>query len=294
KTTMANEEIIIGKNSDYTYDYMIDWGDGTVEQINSGDNDSHVYASAGTYTVAIKGQFPRFDATSFDEDNAFKLMSIEQWGTIEWESMRNAFNACGNMVYNAADVPDLSKVTDMANMFIGATSFDGNLNGWDTSSVIVMNGMFRGATSFNGDISDWDTSSVTIMANMFNGATSFNGDISGWNTSNVTTMEEMFSGAIAFNGDISGWNTSGVTVMTGMFAEASAFNQDISGWNTSSVTTMAGMFSGASAFDQYLGGWNLSSIEYMDFMLNNSGMSMANYGATLVGWAGQPNLPSNI
>ena len=71
--------------------------------------------------------------------------------------------------------------------------------------------MFWGATAFNADISGWDTSSVADMSHMFYEATLFNADISGWDTSSVTNMTSMFHGAVAFNADISGWDTSSVT-----------------------------------------------------------------------------------
>ena len=71
--------------------------------------------------------------------------------------------------------------------------------------------MFWGATAFNADISGWDTSSVADMSHMFYEATLFNADISGWDTSSVTNMTSMFHGATAFNADISGWDTSSVT-----------------------------------------------------------------------------------
>ncbi|MEE1963877.1 BspA family leucine-rich repeat surface protein [Allomuricauda taeanensis] len=370
KTTVANEEIVFDSDANLTYDYAIDWGDGTVEQITSNDEQRHTYAVAGTYTVAIKGRFPAIHF--FNEDITVtpeKLMSIEQWGSIQWENMKYAFILCENMVHNATDVPDLSQVTDMTAMFAHATSFNGDIGGWDTSNVTDMGYMFNGATSFNGDISGWDTSSVTDMIGMFNDATTFNGDISGWDTSqvtnmaamfgeattfnqgiggwdtsnvasmsgmflgatsfnqdignwdtssvtnmtgmfdgatsfnqdiggwdtsNVTNMSYMFGGATTFNQDIGNWDTSNVASMSGMFTLATSFNGDISGWDTSQVTNMASMFEGTTAFDQSLGSWGISSITNMTDMLNGCGMSVANYGATLVGWAGQPNAPSNI
>jgi surface protein len=61
-----------------------------------------------------------------------------------------------------------------------------------------------GATNFNGNIGGWDTSKVTDMSNMFNGASAFNGNIGGWNTRSVTDMSRMFDGASAFNNGGSG------------------------------------------------------------------------------------------
>jgi len=160
--------------------------------------------------------------------------------------------------------------------------------------------MFSDATSFNGDISGWDTSSVTDMDGMFRNATSFIGDISGWDTSSVTDMRYMFDGASSFNRDISGWDTSSVTSMHRMFAGAVNFNQDISGWNTSNVTDVSRMFLGAGSFDQNLGSWNIGNISAflpMQRMLDNSGMSPQNLNATIIGWHNfvqQNNGPNNI
>jgi surface protein len=148
-----------------------------------------------------------------------------------------------------------------------------------------MSGMFFLATAFNGDVSGWDTGSVTNMSGMFASATAFNGDVSGWDTGSVTDMSYMFALATAFNGDVSGWDTGSVTTMSLMFSGAEAFNGDVSDWDTGLVTTMSLMFSGATAFNQSLGAWDISEVIDMENMLDDSGLSVANYDATLNGWA---------
>jgi len=55
---------------------------------------------------------------------------------------------------------------------------------WDVSRVTDMNQMFFDARSFNADISKWDVSSVTNMQSMFYYAQSFSRTLCGaWKTS---------------------------------------------------------------------------------------------------------------
>ncbi|WP_318345462.1 BspA family leucine-rich repeat surface protein, partial [Flagellimonas baculiformis] len=235
KTEADNEEVVIWTDQQLTYDYTIDWGDGTEEQIATGGELIHIYAVPGTHTVAIKGKFPAiYNYVEGFNPSAHKLLSIEQWGSIQWEDMFGAFGYCVNMVLNATDVPDLSQVTDMRVMFYKATSFHGDISGWDTSNVTNMRDMFHEAASFNGDLSGWDTANVTNMAYMFRGATSFNGDISGWDTSNVVNMNRMFLGATAFDKDLGNWDISSVKYMEQMLdnsgMSALNFSNTLIGW----------------------------------------------------------------
>jgi len=275
KTETDGEEIVILTSAAYNYNYTLDWGDGTVEELTEG-SPAHVYATAGTYTVAIKGQFPSIviGLSAHRE----KLASMEQWGDVQWQQLFSSFLNCGNMVYNATDAPDLTNVTSLANMFNMEEYWDQGIDG----------------ATFYGDFSNWETGNVTDMNGTFLGANSFNGDISGWDVSQVTDMKNMFVGATSFNADISAWDTGSVTNMSGMFGYTTEFNADIGGWDVSHVTDMYGMFYEATSFSRNLGQWDISNVTDMDLMLDFSGMSPVHYGATLQLWAAQANVPSNL
>ena len=160
--TTENDESITIPTTGGGYDYAVDWGDGS--DINVGytgeDNATHIYATPGAYTVTIIGDFPRiyFNGTSGDRN---KITSIEQWGTNTWSSMDSAFEGCINLLYNAADNPDLSQVTSMAEMFKDATVFNGNIGDWNVSNVTDMTAMFDGVTLSTEDydalLEGWST-----------------------------------------------------------------------------------------------------------------------------------------
>ena len=249
------------------YNYTIDWGDGIIDTAQTG-NAVHTYENTGSYTISISGDFPRIYL--YFSDSAMKLITVDQWGDIEWASMNNAFYGAVNMNVMAFDVPDLSRVTDMFSMFGIAQSFNGDISNWDVSSVTDMNRMFFIAGSFNGDISNWDVSSVTDMRYMFSSADSFNGDISNWDVSSVTIMNGMFYGTGSFNGDISNWDVSSVRSMHFMFAFVDSFNGDISNWDVSNVTTMGRMFEDADPFNGDISNWDTSSVTDMYHMFSGA------------------------
>ena len=250
------------------YDYNVDWNnDGIFDEFNLTGDVTHDFGTPGEYTIRIEGDFPRiYFNNSGDKE---KIIRIDQWGTNNWTSMNSAFAGAKNLTSSASDTPNLSNVTDMAALFFGASSFNGDISGWNTSNVTDMNSMFFGATVFNQDL-PWNVGNVTNMNNMFLEAGQFNGDISTWNTSNVTIMSGLFFDAISFNGDISGWNTSNVTSMAGMFVRAKMFNQDISSWDISKVTDISSIFSEASAFNQDISLWDTSNVTTMSSAFNGA------------------------
>ena len=249
RTTTSNEEIRIGISNELFYDFNIDWGDGSIESFNFNNLDyiSHVYDIPGDYSVAILGDFPALAMVWVTIPFRDKLIGLEQWGDILWHSMENAFYACRNLVcyVEEGDTPNLTITTSLSFMFTGASKFNGDLTGWQTSNIKSMRAMFQNTKTFYGQ------------------------GLETWDTQNVTTM----------------W---------AMFANTSNFNGDISGWNTQNLKSMGSMFDQSESFDRNLGDWDISSLNGSDTMFRNSGMSVENYSATLIGWANQNNIPQGI
>lgn len=290
-----NFEIIIGTNPEYEYDYTIDWGDGTVEELTI-QNPSHTYTSAREYKVSIQGDFPAIKMGHNDLINieglevVKSLIGLEQWGAISWESFNGGFTNSINMEYHATDIPNLQHVEDMSAMFANfsyeeldfdePSVFNGDLSNWDVSNVNNMNRMFVRAGLFNSDLSSWDVSNVTDLSGMFSGAESFTSDLSNWNVSNVTDISGIFYGAYSFNSDLSSWDVSNITDMGSMFASATSFNSDISGWDVSNVKDMSFMFYHAGAFDADISTWDVSSVTNMSGMFSYH----ATFNGDLSGW----------
>ena len=184
--------------------YSILWGDG-YQSADVRDPQSHTYGAAGNYTVTVLGEGLENIRLSDDISNAKKLRSIEQWGGTEWTTMSKAFSRTSNMAYNAIDSPNLSKVNNTGSMFDGASSFNGDLSGWNVSSVTDMSYMFFGASSFDRPLNTWDVSSVTDMSYMFWKVSSFDRPLNSWNVSSVIGMDFMFFQASAFNQNLGTW-----------------------------------------------------------------------------------------
>ena len=251
------------------YDYEVDWdNDGIFDESNIHSSITHNFLATGTYTIAIRGTFPRIYFNN--QGDCKKIININQWGDINWSSMQAAFMGAENLNSDATDAPNLTNVANTYGMFHGATLFNGDLSNWDVSHITNMSTMFHGAASFNSDISNWNVSNVTNMSFMFGYTPSFNSDISNWDVSKVTDMSYMFHGATIFNSDIGAWNVSQVTDMRSLFFGNTLFNQDISNWNVSKVTYMKSMFYGANAFNQDISNWDVSQVVHMGLMFSDA------------------------
>lgn len=245
-------------------------------------------SAAATYEVKVSNGNGSFDAVKF-YDQTFvspnigipvlmsplgdfeKILTVTQWGNINWTSMEAAFTDCFNLNVTATDIPDLTGVASTSLMFHNCLSL-----------------------LANPTVNLWNTSSVTNMSYMFSQAGNFNQPLNNWNTASVTNMDWMFHYLTQFNQPLSNWNVSNVTSMLHMFHLCTAFNQDLSNWNVTDVQNMTDLFAGATSFNQDLGDWNLQNLTTANNMLLNTGLSCANYDRTLYGWSNNPNTVNNL
>lgn len=273
----------------FNYNFQVDWGDGSPVEAVTTASATHTYSAAGTYDVTMTGTYEYFgnfyclvdpEVPTLEE----RLIDIKQWGGNKWKSMENSFCYNTSLEISATDAPNLTEVTNMSGMFMGAMRFNSPINHWNVSQVTNMLSLFENAYIFNQNLNNWNVSRVTNMSRMFTGASKFNQALNSWNVSNVTNMSYMFANATLFNQPLHSWNVSNVTNMRGMFLNAYLFNQPLNSWNVSKVSNMHAMFSSAYLFNQPLNNWDVSSVTDMSFMFASSILEGSTFDQPLNNW----------
>jgi surface protein len=219
-------------------DATIDWGDGSAAVTDTTPgNLSYTYATEGTYTITVTGNVPEFGAPSGTAPVAdYALTAVTNWDGVGLTSLYNAFSGDSNLVSVPTDLP--STVTETGYMFSGATSFNQNLNTWDTTSVTDMSGMFEGDTAF-------DDAGVALVS----------APGIGWDTTNVTDMDDMFDGDTAFNQDLGTWNISKVSnladALDSTTMSTANFDATLAGWADEVVVPYVTLGAAGLTYDNY-------------------------------------------
>lgn len=268
----------------------VDWGDNTSDVYTTTGWKTHTYSSPGIYVVQVAGNMKTlsFSSSASNLNNKLKLVRCLSFGNIGLTSLFEGFRNCSNLIEAPISLPTTSNIHSLHATFFGCVNFNSNISNWNTSSVTNINSLFNGCSLFNQNISSWNTSSVNTMALVFSNCINFNQNIGTWNTNNVLYMNNMFYNCINFNQNIGSWNTSNVINMVYIFYGCTSFNQNLSNWNVGQVLDMNHIFYNCDNFTSNLGSWNLSSLNIAgslnNFMLQATGMTTADYDATLIGW----------
>ena len=151
-----------------------------------------------------------------------------------------------------------------------------NIENWGSINL-DQNSVFEGCTNLTCTAPDVPFDFTTQPSFLFNGCSS------------ITSL------------DVTRWDTSAMTNIGFMFVDNTNLSDfDPSGWDVSSVTNMNSIFKNCMNLDFSLANWDLSSATNIKFIFRNqtgggtTGISTANYDATLIGWAANPNTPDSL
>ncbi len=292
ETKKANESIQLHLKQSGSFDFIVDWGDGSPNgRVTSYDDEDidHTYAVPGKYKVVINGLCSGLDGVhNFGNNTHYRrqLVEVSNLGNVGWTDLSSAFfNASQLIQVSGGDtsqvvsmrdmfrkarkvVPDTStwqtsNVTNMSYLFAGAINANPDVSKWDTSNVVNMEGMFYGAKNAVPNTSSWETFNVTNMKYLFAKTEKANPDVSNWDTSNVRSLEATFYGALIADPVVTNWNVDQVETMAQMFERATNANPDVSKWKTVSVSNMMAMFAKSEKANPDVSNWHTDNVTNM-------------------------------
>ena len=207
-----------------TWDYNVDWGDGSADDFTLNTTRNHAYSPAHpsypVFQIEISGKFPGF--RYYGSADVGKIESIDNWGIDFGDYHARAWYGCLNMQVLATDVPKWNAVQgnslakDIYFMFY-QTKISSVPSTWDLSWANNMANSFAVCSS----LTDWgvtDLSSATTMQNAFVGVSVVDWpllDVSSCNNFNRT----WFSGGASPIETFAGLTLGAVFPTSQMFSE---------------------------------------------------------------------------
>ena len=104
-----------------TFNFSVDWGDNTADDITTADDDpamTHTYKLAGTYTISMIGT-----CTNFDFNGGGDCLKVtEVVDVVDMGFLRLAFTGCSNLTTITENFKKLFTLKNADNMFQGCSS----------------------------------------------------------------------------------------------------------------------------------------------------------------------------
>ncbi len=317
-----DKEATLHLNSDLNYDFTVDWGDGTTEQI---DNDvvaastqlTHKYDTPGEYIVKIYGVFGGL-LTGWEDDKA-KYMEVTQWGDPVWESLYYTFSGCENLKITATDVPNWQNVISAMGCFQDCTSLETIPDGLFDNCTEVTNfkycfdycdsletiptGLFDNCTkvtNFYGCFYGC-TSLTSLPTSLFDNCTEVT-DF-GWCFNGCTSLTSLPTGLFDNNTEVTNFGycfincTSLETLPTGLFdncIEVTDFSYCFR--NCTSLTSLpTGLFDNCTEVTDFrYCFYTCTSLETLPTGLFDNNTKVTNFGYCFGGCTSLTSLPSNL
>lgn len=214
-----------GAETNAGFDFEIDWGDGTVEQLTDSDRTQidgsslegflHTYDVPGVYEITMIGEIPYWSAPP---DSA-KWLEISNWGTQELKGTRSFLSQARNLQI-VGDALKFPPVTPNVLRWQRSFQFSGSdyHPAYDTSSALLLDRMFYGAKLKRAPF--LDTGSARNFHNFFRSATALEGPIPHYDTSKGEFFYRFFRNARKLRTeDLPQLDTSEGRVFEAMFAD---------------------------------------------------------------------------
>jgi len=268
----ASAQIKLPLVSGGSYNFRVDWGDGTSDNITVWNQaqTTHTYSISGNYTIKITGSIVGFQFNNTGD--RLKILSVKSWGVLKMANGLNMeFFGCANLNLSAVeDILDISSKTSLNSMFRDCTSLTSvnRFNEWNFLAVNSMPNTFWGDVNFNQEL-NYNAPNVTIYSGFLQGCSKFNSNLS-FSTSKTNDFERMLGNCFIFNKELSGLDMSEALKINFMLTNATAFDRNIGMWNISKVTSAASFMAGKTA----------------------SNFSAANLDAIYIGWSSRPVKPN--
>ncbi len=128
-----------------------------------------------------------------------RLLEVVQFGTVAWESMYRMFARCENMTFAAnIDTPDLTKVTNMEDMFWGCSAFNQPLGAWKLPTPIDLSQTAMSAVNYSLSLIGW--AKQTDGASNIRFRSRVNGLV--YNDAGKEAREKLIARGWTFKGDV--------------------------------------------------------------------------------------------
>jgi surface protein len=230
QTSGTDDTFTLPLTSNGTYNFTVDWGDGSTDDtITTWDDTArtHTYATEDEYTITITGTITGW--SFYNHADAPMVRDVSDWGDLDVGDNNGWFYGCSNMTNSASNIFSISSVTDFRYAFRGCSSLTTlDVSSWDVSNVTNFGYAFRDCSSLTTlDVSSWDVSNVTNFRYAFYGCSGLT-DVSSWDVSNVTNFGYAFRGCSSLTTlDVSSWDVSNVTDFGYAFYDCSGLTDEI-------------------------------------------------------------------
>ena len=103
--TSSNNQFTLPLDGSSAYNFNVDWGDSSNQDVTTNSPITHTYASSGDYDITIvENVVGGFPAIKFNNGgDCKKVINFKQWGANTWLSFTGAWYGCSNMVITATD-----------------------------------------------------------------------------------------------------------------------------------------------------------------------------------------------